>query len=96
LGPPTFSRPAASESREPWRIRSASLDLSFQPRCIAIESSHAPGLIARTRPLAAVAHALEMRHALVAGLFEGTVKTSEGQRQIRALGLCEARSFGPT
>ena len=98
-GPPTFSRPTAADSREPWRIRSAALELSFQPRCIAIESSHAPGLLAglmvRARPLAAVAQALEMRHALIAGLFEGTVRTSEGPRPIRALGLCEARGFGP-
>lgn len=94
-GPPTFTRPSPANSHEPWRIRSASLDLSFQPRCIALEATQAPGFLTRPRPLAPIANALEMRHALIAGLFEGTVFGAEGQQRIRALGLCEARAFGP-
>lgn len=94
-GNPSFARPGPAEAREPWRIRSDSVDLSFQPRCVALESSEPPGFLARPRPLAPIARALEMRHALLAGLFEGTVRTANGHREIRALGLCEARSFGP-
>lgn len=94
-GSPTFTRPGPANTHEPWRVRSASLDLTFQPRCIAIEATQAPGFLARPRPLAPIANALEMRHALVVGLFEGTLLGAEGRRPVRALGLCEARAFGP-
>lgn len=97
--PLTWTRPASADSREPWRIRSASLDLSFQPRCVAIESTGAPAFLAKPGTLAPVTNALAMRHGLVCGLFEGSMTTREGDHKvdhkIRALGLCEARAFGP-
>lgn len=71
----------SATSREPWRITTAAgrVSLWFQPRAICTETFGAG-------PAA-------MRHALVAGRFEGTVRTEGGPREIDAPGMCEARAF---
>ncbi len=72
----------ASDGREPWQIATAdrALGLRFQPRAVSSEVGGSGSTA--------------MRHALVAGRFEGDIRTATGVRHIDAPGLCEARSFG--
>jgi hypothetical protein len=80
LGVATLS--GSADTREPWRVRTrdGGLALHFQPRTLCNER-------------AGLGPAM-MRHALVAGRFQGSVATSEGRCAIDAPGLCEARAFG--
>lgn len=91
VGPVTLS--GDPSDRRPWSMTSSSgeLDLTFQPRCVSIEETRPPALLNRVRP---AANAISMRHALIAGHFEGRLQTPDGPVDIMAVGLCEARSFG--
>jgi hypothetical protein len=72
----------SAESRGPWKVSTSdgAIALAFQPRCVLNEVG-GRGSVA-------------MRHALVAGRFEGTVRGAWGPQDIFCWGLCEARAFG--
>ncbi len=91
VGPVTLS--GDPSDRRPWTMSSSGgeLALTFQPRCVSIEETRPPAMLGRVRP---AANAISMRHALIAGHFEGRLQTVDGPVEVMAVGLCEARSFG--
>lgn len=85
----------SADTRDPWQVSTSdgALALAFYPRCILTETSGL-GSVVSAGSLASQGLGRTMRHAVVAGRFEGTLRTASGVQQVERWGLCEARAFG--